>query len=240
MNKLLPLSLLVMATLSACGPQMPAPSMINAGVRAQSAPAQVRSLNLRKADSPSVKAGSPELSITQSKGQAKPALPFEIRLEAVRRDLSTNEVMTIARAGLDSMERSSTYESGYNVGRSTLETLARHNAYIARLAVAATNPEMKYETAYKAVAKALSFIANNREITVASACDLVREMMNHAKTYEDGSRIGYATMAFIRNTASTSVRSVIDSSVRSAQQARYWEDAYNILFNAYGSIRYMN
>lgn len=239
MHKLFTLSLLSLTSLtalSACGPIQMSPAQLQPQqLRSQSAP------NQSKASSESIKAGSKaELQINQSKGQAKPVITFEIRLEPSARDLSTSEVMRIARLGLDSMERASSYESGYNIGRSTLDSLSRHNAYIARLAIAATNPEMKYESAYKATAKALAFIANNREITIPNACDLVRDMMNHAKSYEDGSRIGYGTMGFIRQTASASIRTLIDSSVRSAQTARYWEDSYNILYSAYGSIRYMN
>ncbi len=148
--------------------------------------------------------------------------------------------MTIARIGLTSMERARTYEDGYNIGRSTIDSLARQNSYIARLAQAATNPQMGYESAYKAISHSLSFIANNREISISNACDLVRTMMGAAKTYEDGARMGYGTMSFIRQSASPSITAVIDSSVYAAQSARYWEDSYNLLFNAYNSIRYMN
>ncbi|PKL75155.1 MAG: hypothetical protein CVV27_16855 [Candidatus Melainabacteria bacterium HGW-Melainabacteria-1] len=138
------------------------------------------------------------------------------------------------------MERARTYEDGYNIGRSTIDTLARENSYIARLAQAATNPQMGYESAYKATAHALTFIANDRQISISAACELVRQMMGSAKTYEDGARMGYGTMDFIRQSASYSIQSVIDSTVRAAQSARYWEDSYNLIYNGYGSIRYMN
>lgn len=242
MNKLLTLSLLSLTTLtalSACGtPQIPvAPSQTVVAQNAQTISVSKKT----KPTTESIKPGDKsEIQINGSKGQTKPDTPFELNLMPPARDLSTTEVMKIARFGLDSMERSSSYESGYQVGRSTLDTLARHNAYIARLAIAATNPEMKYESAYKATAKALAFIANNREISIPSVCDLVRDMMKVAKTYEDGTRIAYGTMGFIRQTASQSIRSVIDSSISSAQAARYWEDAYNTLYSAYGSIRNLN
>ncbi|PKL75154.1 MAG: hypothetical protein CVV27_16850 [Candidatus Melainabacteria bacterium HGW-Melainabacteria-1] len=183
MKKLLIITLsLSSLTLIGCG-QVPSQNAALPVMRMSAAQTQARSLNLAKPTSQTLKAGSPELGINQAKGQLKPVAPFDVRLEAVRRDLGTNEVMAIARIGLDGMERAKTYEDGYNIGRSTLESLSRHNAYIARLALAATNPEMKYESAYKAASKALAFIANNREITIYNACDLVRDMMTAAKTW---------------------------------------------------------
>lgn len=236
-------SLIAINLLVACGPSQMLPvrsmSSINT-LRAGSTPtAGARTLNLEKQASPNVKQGTTELN-QQSKNQAKPAAPAQLTLEAARRDLPTSSVMTIARIGLDSMERARTYEDGYNIGRSTLDSLASQNSYIARLAQAATNPQMGYESAYKAVAHALTFIANDRQISISAACDLVRQMMGSAKTYEDGARMGYGTLAFIRQSASPTIQSVIDISVRSAQSARYWEDSYNLLYNAYGQIRYMN
>ncbi|HEY9842374.1 MAG TPA: hypothetical protein V6D23_18070 [Candidatus Obscuribacterales bacterium] len=238
MKKLLTLtaSLITLNLLVACGPaQLP-----GAPVRSMTAASQLRSQHAGKPESETLKAGSSELGINHSRGQAKPAVPFTLDRMPAARDMSTTEVMRIARLGLDSMERASSYEDGYNVGRSYLDTLARQNSYVARLMQAGTNPEMKYESAYKATAKALTFISSNREISIPSICDLVRDSMTAAKTYEDGARIGYGTMGFIRQTASYSVRSVIDSSIRSAQDAYYWEDSYNILYRAYGEIRYMN
>ncbi|HEY9842373.1 MAG TPA: hypothetical protein V6D23_18065 [Candidatus Obscuribacterales bacterium] len=243
MKKMIALSLISASLLVGCGPNLPMRNFAAApGVRSMStAPATgARPLNLNKSDSPAIKSGAPSLQISQFRGFPKQAAAFQISIDPTRRDASTSEVMTIARIGLDGMERARTYQDGYNIGRSTIDSLAGQNSYIARLTQAATNPEMKYETAYKAVAKALAFIANNRDISVSSTCDLVREMLNAAKTYDDGARIGYATMAFIRQSASPSIQAVIDASVRSAQTARYWEDAYNILFQAYGSIRNMN
>lgn len=237
MKKLLTLtaSILAINTLVACGPaQLP-----NAGpastVRSQSAPSA-------KTAGDTVKAGSTELK-QQSKGQAKTLAPFAYpeTLNPVSRDLSTTEIMSIARYGYDSMQRASSYESGYNIGRSTLEQLSRQNAFIAKIAIAATDPQMKYESAYKAAERALIFIANNRQITIPSVCDLVRDMMNAAKTYEDGTRMGYGTMSLIRsNGTSDRIRNEIDYAVRAAQNAAYWEDSYNILYSSYGNIRYMN
>ncbi len=242
MPKLLTLaffSLTSLTALTACG--MPtAPVAPAQDVSAKNA--QVTSVSKNtKPSTDAIKPGDKsDIRIDGSKGQAKPITPFELNLRPPSRDLSTTEVIKIARSGLDFMERSSSYESGYQAGRLTLDTLARHNAYIARLAIAATNPEMTYESAYKTTAKALAFIANNHEISIPSVCDLVRDMMNVSKSYEDGTRIGYGTMGFIRQTASLSIRAVIDSSIRSAQAARYWEDAYHTLYSAYGSIRHMN
>lgn len=236
------LSLIAANVLVACGPTQMMPNNVAAqnAIRSMSAAnSGARTLNLNKTASPNVKQGTTELQM-QSKNQAKAAAPLQITLEPARRDLPTSSVMTIARLGLDNMERARTYEDGYNIGRSTVDTLANQNSYIARLTQAATNPQMGYESAYKATSYGLSFIANNRDISIANACDLVRQMMNGAKTYEDGARMGYGTLAFIRQSASPSIQAVIDSSVRSAQQARYWEDVYNILNSAFSSIRYMN
>lgn len=233
MKKLLSLTAVMLAAslLAACGPSQLA------------TPATVRSQTAAKPASEAAKAGTTELKIPAAKGQAKPLAPFAYQavLNPVSRDLSTSEVMSIARLGFESMERARTYEDGYNLGRATLETLARQNAFVAKVGIAATDPQMKYESAYKAASRALVFIANNREISIPSVCELIRDMMNAAKTYEDGSRIAYGTMAMIRaNGASERIRSEIDYAVRAAQNARYWEDAYDILYTSYGRIRAMN
>ncbi|MEZ0371689.1 MAG: hypothetical protein ACAI44_21535 [Candidatus Sericytochromatia bacterium] len=239
----LSMTLISLSTLVACGPSLPMRNFAAApGVRSMSAAPSTgaRPLNLTKQPSVNVKPGSSQLPVHQSKNQPKQIAPLTLSLNTAARDLPTSDVMTIARIGLDSMERARSYEDGYNIGRSTIDSLARQNSYIARLSQAATDPQMDYESAYKAEAHALTFIANNQQISISAACDLVRNMMGSAKSYEAGARIGYGTMAFIRQSASYSIQTVIDTSVRAAQYSSYFEDSYNTLYSAYGQIRYMN
>ena len=239
MKKMIAVTVLSLSMLSACGQgQMPAQLAAQNAVRSMSANPLARASATAKPTTNTVKNGSTALN-QQSKGQVKPVAPLTAAQTELRRDLPTSDVMTIARIGLDSMDRARTYEDGYNVGRSTLDSLARQNSFIARLTQAATDPQMDYESAYKALQLGLTAIANNQQISIANACDLIGNMMNAAKSYEAGARMAYGTMAFIRQSASYSIQAVIDASVRSAQSARYWEDSFNILKNAYGQIRYM-
>lgn len=243
MKKFLAVSVISLSLLSACGQgQVP---MTNNGVRSMSAnPLQASNsshqIDLNK-PAGGVKAGTSGLQIAQSKGLPKQAGTLSIRIDPVQRDLSTSDIMTIARIGLSGMDSARTWQDGYNVGYQTLQSLAAQNSFIAKLGVAAVAPQMGYEAAYKVVAAALNFIASNQQISVSASCDLIRGFMNTAKTWEEGARIGYASMAFIRNNgASPSITAVIDASVSTAHAAHYWEDAYNILNNAFAQLRSMN
>lgn len=239
MKKMIAVSILSLSILSACG-QAQMPAQLAGGVRSMSASNPLQAPTVSKPASTTVKQGTTALHQMQSKGQPKQAAPVNASLTPERRDLPTSSVMTIARIALDGMQRARTYEDGYNIGRSSLDTLASQNSFIAKLTQAATDPQMDYESAYKALQLGLTFIANNQNISISSACDLVGNMMNSAKSYEAGARMGYGAMGFIRQSASIGIQAVIDSSYRSAQAAAYWEDSYNIVKNAFGQIRYMN
>lgn len=200
-----------------------------------------------KAPSETVKHGNSELTAKATQGTPKQAAPApqapagEIpALPRHRGNLSQSEIATMARIGLRSMDRARTWESGYEIGYQTLRSLSRENSYIARLTAAAVRPQMKYESAYKATAHGLEFISRNRDISVHSAVTLIRQMMDSSKTWEDGARMGYATIDFISQTAEPGIRRVLQSTRYSAKAARTWEDAYHVMYEGYGQVRYMN
>lgn len=237
----------MIATLSACSaaPAMgPAAPQFRQPLQRMSAPMQRMASS--KADAEKVKLGEPtDLQAVRSKGEAKnvapaPSLANELNEQPIARNASrSHELQSIANIGLRAMDRARTWEDGYNVGYETLQSLARDNVYIARLGLAAAKPSMKYESAYKVVAHALRFIADGHEVSIYAAVTMIGQMMDSAKNWEDGARIGYSTMEFINETAQPHIRNVIHAAVRSARAAEYWEDAYHILFDAYAQIRNM-
>ncbi len=246
-------SLLAISALSACNqtPLMQAP--LNAQRQASQnlrAPLAAFSSNTAKPESNAVKSGTSELQARESKGQPKASAPVSTSVAAPgdnealasrsRGSLSPREISALARIGLQSMDRTRTYDDGFRVGYQSLQELARENSYIARLAMAASSPQMKYESAYKAVAHALTFIAEGRDISVRSAVILIRQMMNSAKTWDDGTQMGYATIDFISQTAQPGMRTILQATKRSAQSTRYWEDSYKIIYDAYGQLQDMN
>lgn len=240
------LALSMIASITACSA---APGLAPAGpqfrqpLQRMSAPLQRMSTG--KAESDAVKQGEPtDLQAVRSKGERKnvapaPSMTVESPEPIARSASRSHELQSIANIGLRAMDRARSWEDGYNIGYETLRSLARDNVYIARLGLAAAKPAMKYESAYKVVAHALRFVAEGQEISIYSAVTLIGSMMDSAKSWEDGARIGYSTMEFINETAQPHIRSVIHAAVRSARAAEYWEDAYHILFDAYAQIRNM-
>ena len=45
---------------------------------------------------------------------------------------------------------------------------------------------------------------------------------------------------FISETAQPGMRSILQTTKRSAQATRYWEDSYKIIYDAYGQLQNMN
>lgn len=236
MKKIIALSL-ALAALTACSSN---PSVAPAARQPiQSLNTNVRAASAARPDAAVSKRGQAnDLRVTDSKGEAKTSGPLPVAPQQAR-NVGGQQIIAVARMGMQSMDSARTYQDGYNAGVQALQSLASQDTYMARLGLAASSPEMKYESAYKVVYSALTYIASGRENTIPSICDASRQMMDSAKTYDDGARIGYAVLGFIRPSANSSIQFMIDSSVRTAQASRYWEDAYRTLYSSLGQIRNM-
>lgn len=238
-------SMIALATLTACGQsQMPLTQNIRTNMPAQNilTPNRVGTFSTSKSGANAVKSGDKELKVPSTKGQPKNAAPLPKTSpqttpsnSRARRGMDS-EITTMARLGLRAMDRTRTWEDGYNVGNQTMRTLSSQGSYIAKLATAASRPAMKYESAYKVLAHAMRFISEERHISINSTVNLIRKMMDSAKTWEDGARIGYATIDHISRTAEPGMRRILQNAERTARSANYWEDAYRILMDTYTEI----
>lgn len=193
-----------------------------------------QTLSSQREDSPQPKEVDSELANRPSRGEPKPVLNPPVSYPPPSRGV--DNIANTASFALDSMNRARSWESGYRIGEQTLKGIAS-DAYVARLALAASGPSMKWETAYYVLAYALQHIASAQPNTVENTCNLVLKMMDKSKTWEEGSRIGFATLKFIRQTATPNMSSFIDTAVSSADAARYWEDTYKTLASAFQQMK---
>lgn len=196
------------------------------------APGGLLTLSDQREDTATPKEVDSELNNRPSRGVPKPIQNAPIKYQPpTRGPRDPNNIAATASFAIDSMNRARSWESGYRIGEEALKDLSAE-AYIARLGVASSAPSMQWETAFYVAGYSLQHIASGESNTVESTCNLVLKMMNKSKTWEEGSRIGFAALKQIRLTATPGISSFIDTALSSADAARYWEDTYQTLASA--------
>ena len=167
---------------------------------------------------------------TKTSNSVKKATDVKVSYkDAKASNFGEQAVAATANFALRSMDQAGSWESGANIGYRALEDLGRQGVYVAKLTYYAAKASATWEDSYKMMAVGLSDIANQRPNTPSAACDLVITMMDKAKSWESGSKAGFAALEFIGQTDNYEVKNFLGTVYRSAKAARTWEDSYKTI-----------
>lgn len=241
MKKVLRIVPLVITSLilANCSSQSPTlePILDQTVVQAQAAKSVKLSMN--KENTKETKKSESDLKNKLSKGETKKVEKLDISFTAPdnKNSVDPKSYAIVARIALSSMNGAKSFESGYKLALPTLERLAAENIYIAKVAVSMAKSGMYWETCFKAAAAALENVSSNRENNISETCNLIAKVMSSTKSFEEGAKLGYAAFNIIGQTDNQTVQLLVNTTVNSAKQAKYWEDVYKTLQNGLTELK---